>query len=912
MPPTWIPICHSMQRYCEPYFAAVERWRSDAVPQILANRIHMIEAIDKVFLEYGQKKEIYEFDLICEYPDNGQLLPEFAPSQGKEYVYGGDSAAFAAARSLVPASIFNKVGLFYQNHLLKQLAGFNDQYLETANPETRKSLIHLVEKLFRVPNEAGKVRIVYRVSCDDYGNEFGKYRNLQVDEMTEATNQLVVHLIQFTALENPSKKRKIEDNVTENNRKRAKASMDRFLGGFAAKGGKSVQRSMPVGGRAGKETKRKETKSSNNDDPVDNWQSDHTSIGTKVAAYFEVGSKGQRKLYSGEVVKYAPPSSSRAKDQLYHIIWEDDDEEDYDQKQLDAAIQLYHDQTGWIEKGHESIGKRVAAYFSLDLGEGSGSGRGGKKGNKKSSQQIMSLFVGKVTKYSPPSKSEEVGEKGDQLYHIVWQDGDEEDYSEDEYQAGRQLYEEEEERKREDHPLGGDEVKHGQNDKEEEAEDAMSEDSEEEMRDEEDKEKRKEKEEKSEEESCDETEKKSESNGLSSSLFAMVEGIVDLLPEGMKEIKQTIKGSFTNTEDVTPTKVRTTRKQSDSTSSGRSSSTKAKKTPSSSSKAKGKTVKKNLEKSKNNKIRESQLKNEVVEVEEDEEDSEIEAEDDDVNNNDNKKDENNEDDDWTKDHSSVGTNVASYFPVGRGKQLFSGKVTRYAPETKKGAKDQLYHIVWQDDDEEDYSENEYQAAIKRYQTKIAKKSTSSSAQKDSNSIKGKKGGKSSSDSSSSAVTTSLSNNDEEHNNENQRSELVDVRQPIDSDQRQEQVATEMESGDNSKVKSSIEQMTTKSVNHNDQREKINEVSLIDAIPFSPSTSTTAGSSQDDSNLHLNNSSISISNNSSDPVIDLDKQFEEIHHGKDHENGKSEEANENVMEVNRTSGTEAKTESSDYF
>jgi hypothetical protein len=713
MPPAWIPICHCMQRYCEPYFAAVERWRSNASRHILANRIHMIETIDKLFHEYGQKKEIYEFDLVCEYPDNGMLLPEFSPSQGKEYVYGGDGAAFAAARSLVPSQIFNKVGLFYQNHLLKQLAGFCDQYLETANPETRKSLIALTEKLFRVPNEAGKVRIVYRVAFGDDGNEFGKYRNLHIDDLTEPTKQFLESLLQFTALENPAKKRKIEENEAENRRKRPKSSFGRYLGGLnVGKGGKAMRSGT---GAVGKETKRKENKSSKETedvDPVDNWQIDHSSVGTKVAAYFEIGVKGQRKLFSGEVVKYAPPSSSRAKDQLYHIIWEDGDEEDYDQKQLDHSIQLYEDQTGWVEEGHESIGKNVAAYFSLDIEEEKK--KDGKK-NKKPSQQMMSLFVGKVVKYSPSSKPE----NGDQLYHIVWQDGDEEDYSEEEYQAGRQLYEEEEERKKGDGiTVGEDEVNHqgqdGEDNVEEENENVKSQDSEDAMVEEEITRKGKEKKTK---ETHVKEEIKSESNGISSSLFAMVEGIVDLLPEGMKEVKQALKGTFSNSEDnkdikdITPVKSRTTRNQTDSISPGNSSSTKrVPKSLNSSTKSTGKTSIKKVGKEKKTKKNHSKEEKKMGtqgrdnEEDEEEEDSEMEPEVT-VASDDNE--------DWTKDHSSIGVKVASYFPVGKGRKLFSGIITRYAPETKTGASDQLYHIVWDDGDEEDYSEDEYQAAIEK-------------------------------------------------------------------------------------------------------------------------------------------------------------------------------------------------------
>ncbi len=50
MAPTWIPLCTTMQIYCEPYFTAVERWRNYSNHQLLTNRISLIEIADRMLL----------------------------------------------------------------------------------------------------------------------------------------------------------------------------------------------------------------------------------------------------------------------------------------------------------------------------------------------------------------------------------------------------------------------------------------------------------------------------------------------------------------------------------------------------------------------------------------------------------------------------------------------------------------------------------------------------------------------------------------------------------------------------------------------------------------------------------------------------------------------------------------------
>ena len=73
------------------------------------------------------------------------------------------------------------------------------------------------------------------------------------------------------------------------------------------------------------------------------WSKKHFSIGTKVANFFETGKgkKGTIKKYYGTVTKYASESCLGAKDELYHIVWDDGDEEDYDLKDLKSGERKY-------------------------------------------------------------------------------------------------------------------------------------------------------------------------------------------------------------------------------------------------------------------------------------------------------------------------------------------------------------------------------------------------------------------------------------------------------------------------------------------------------------------------------------------------------------------------------------------
>jgi hypothetical protein len=158
--PAWIPMKTSMQKYCEPYFTAVERWRNSRDEQIMINRLTLLDIADQILIDYSQLTTTYFFDLVFE-NKNVDLLEEVQPSAGKFFIYNGDVTAFSNSKSLVPADMFNRIGLFFQSNLLRNISGRNESYLLSSNLETRKNVISVIEKIFRLPEEAGLVHFVY-------------------------------------------------------------------------------------------------------------------------------------------------------------------------------------------------------------------------------------------------------------------------------------------------------------------------------------------------------------------------------------------------------------------------------------------------------------------------------------------------------------------------------------------------------------------------------------------------------------------------------------------------------------------------------------------------------------------------------------------------------------------------------
>jgi hypothetical protein len=696
MAPTWIPLCKCMQLYCEPYFSSIERWRhGDHL--LLANRIGTIDTAEKIFQEYSQNGETFEFDLVYDHPEV-PLLDEVIPTPGKTFNFGGDQTSFAAARSLVPEKIFNRCGLFFQNMLLKPMSGNSDAYLESANNETRKTIIAAIEKLFRLSESAGKCRFVFRNLSENGGQS--KFRNYPASALSEAAKSFIEYLLEQTKLEEPNKKRKQPAAVGGNSYKPNQSNPNKKPRLSKPKKAVNDDEDAELESLNGQET-------AGDDDgepleEVDNWVTTHPSVGNQVAAHFTVADettgKMKKALFKGTVTQYAPPSSARAKDQLYHVEWEDGDEEDYEEKDYQKALALFKENYSFVRSDHPSIGRKVAAYFDVPM-----SGTKGKKATT-----VKQLYQGKVTGFCPATNNNGGQDSEDEdLYHITWQDGDEEDYDPKDLELGEALYKENFE-KVED-LTGEDEDDHKEKTKK------AVEEKPEEVTMEIDEEVEKEIQSILDDERHEQQQKEKEQHHHHGHPMPPVS-----LEEEMKSIE--VPPHHTTPQEVEEQQpAATVESPKKSTRNSSSSQMKSPAIP---------EEKKDTKKKSNHAkvaVKEEEA-NEVEEVKEVKSKNTTTKKEKSAPSSGSKKkqkqepepqeQEEEESDDWTTDHPSVGGRVASYFPVpgkkkGK-KQLFAGEITRYGPETKKGANDQLYHVVWEDGDEEDYEEKEYQEAKKRY------------------------------------------------------------------------------------------------------------------------------------------------------------------------------------------------------
>ena len=118
-------------------------------------------------------------------------------------------------------------------------------------------------------------------------------------------------------------------------------------------------------------------------------------IGVKVAVArdFETG------IGIGQVTDVTVDDSG---DVFYNIKYEDGDGDDFDERQLQEGVSLYH------RTQKEKLGIKIAKYFNMDI------------------------FIGEVKKIFHDS--------GDVFYNIEYEDGDGEDFDEKELQEGIALY----------------------------------------------------------------------------------------------------------------------------------------------------------------------------------------------------------------------------------------------------------------------------------------------------------------------------------------------------------------------------------------------------------------------------------------------------------------------------------------
>lgn len=201
----------------------------------------------------------------------------------------------------------------------------------------------------------------------------------------------------------------------------------------------------------GKRKKGKEKSKNTSDDDV-GCAEDHDQTAEE-----ENTARLQRGIVMGEVIQYSPTSSHRASQRRnessngdkteeveegegegrYRILWENDEVSVMNQAEMENGLKFYNDYYGWKVAGHESIGSNVAKYFYLP----------GIRGAKKA-ENHKKVFFGRVTKYAPPEEVSDEAEEAEkaedlhrgELFHICWEDGDQEDLDFFEYQHARALF----------------------------------------------------------------------------------------------------------------------------------------------------------------------------------------------------------------------------------------------------------------------------------------------------------------------------------------------------------------------------------------------------------------------------------------------------------------------------------------
>lgn len=72
------------------------------------------------------------------------------------------------------------------------------------------------------------------------------------------------------------------------------------------------------------------------------WTTNDFSVGTSVAGFFICPETGTDKLYRGKVTRFCDNSDDRTNDKLYHVVWEDYDEQDFDEEEFIYHQVLYY------------------------------------------------------------------------------------------------------------------------------------------------------------------------------------------------------------------------------------------------------------------------------------------------------------------------------------------------------------------------------------------------------------------------------------------------------------------------------------------------------------------------------------------------------------------------------------------
>lgn len=493
----WAPLCHAMARYCEPYFKALKVWSEYQDSSLFENRLRLLQILSNVLKNSINQKEItYSFDIVSH--NNVDLLPEVLPQAGLVFNQNDDILAFKTAQNFINSEeFFQSGGVYFQTSLLKALAGWDDATLQSSNLETRESVIRAIEKLFRISEAGGEAHIVSKEanhlnfeilpqSLEQPLSEAGskllkrmielREKNLVVPDKevetksSDCSSDLVVQVIAPPCQEATASLH--TDNSKSSKEKKSKKKPDstkliKSKISPAKSNEKKPRKRKPVAAISSPQDETNNFEDNARDD--DDWITSHPTVGLKIAKYFappavDVPSATKRrksnnvppsppapvvvnKLFVGEIIKYAPPSQEGLDDQLYHVVYEDGDTEDIDENEMNDCRALYltdiaevPSEDQWTEV-HESIGQKVAKYFDIfpkdsdseqtDVAAvGTEEGKGGEGG------LVKILFLGTVTRYCPPSSEL----RDDQLYRVVWEDGDSEEFDATDFANGLSLY----------------------------------------------------------------------------------------------------------------------------------------------------------------------------------------------------------------------------------------------------------------------------------------------------------------------------------------------------------------------------------------------------------------------------------------------------------------------------------------
>ena len=158
----WLEIRKAVQLSSDSFFAAVKSWKEHSDVHLMKNRLQLCEAIHELLLEYTIHDTSFMFSLFT---SNGKpvdaalLLPEVQPYLGSEYVQNGDLLTFSRIEESMDKEGFKLSGLFFQNILLRGIAGFDVRTMREANAENRMSLLSALQLILRLPESIGLVHM---------------------------------------------------------------------------------------------------------------------------------------------------------------------------------------------------------------------------------------------------------------------------------------------------------------------------------------------------------------------------------------------------------------------------------------------------------------------------------------------------------------------------------------------------------------------------------------------------------------------------------------------------------------------------------------------------------------------------------------------------------------------------------